>query len=200
MPLIFRLLISATLLLLAATGTAAAGETRFRVTDASGHPVKDAVIFAETGRRPVPAEYVLKQEDLTFDPYVLVVPTGADVAFPNLDRVRHHVYSFSKGNRFELKLYGREEKRTIKFENAGIVAIGCNIHDEMVAYIRVVNSDTFGKTDAAGELTLTLPEGTTSVTAWHPEAKGRDLSVPVPAGGAASIAVTLKVKRSGHAH
>ena len=43
---------------------------------------------------------------------MLVVPVGATVTFPNLDTVRHHIYSFSTAKKFEIKLYGREDART----------------------------------------------------------------------------------------
>jgi plastocyanin len=140
----------------------------------------------------------MKQKDLAFDPFVLIVPVGAEVTFPNLDRVRHHVYSFSKGNKFELKLYGKEEARSVTLEKAGIAAIGCNIHDEMVAYIRVVDTPYAAKTGADGKVTLDLPATATTATVWHPNALPAEANVTLPAKRTAPVAVTLKVK--AHAH
>lgn len=185
-------------LVMAAAAPAAAEKISFRITDSAGAPVSGAVVMSAAKGKPATGTYTMKQSDLTFDPYILVVPVGAEVSFPNLDRVRHHVYSFSKGNRFELKLYGKEDHRSVTFDNPGIVAIGCNIHDEMVGYIRVVESAAFGKTGADGHLALDMSPG--KVTVWHPDAMGREITVDVPSAPNAPVAVTLKMKPKGHAH
>lgn len=182
-------------------GSAAAEKTTFVVTDSAGKPVKDAVVMvAGTSSGPIKFSWPLemKQENLAFDPFVLIVPVGAEVKFPNLDRVRHHVYSFSKGNKFELKLYGKEESRSVKLEKAGIAAIGCNIHDTMVAYIRVVDTPYAAKTGADGKVTLDLPASATTATVWHPNALPAEAKVTLPAKRTAPVAVTLKVKAHEH--
>jgi hypothetical protein len=100
---------------------------------------------------------------------MLIVPVGADVAFPNLDKVRHHVYSFSAGNKFEIKLYGHEENRTAKMSTVGVAAIGCNIHDQMVGFIRVVDTAYAAKTDANGVVTIQdVPSRRRQGQVWHP--------------------------------
>lgn len=147
-----------------------------KVVDASGAPVANAVVTFETAGA-TPSDYgqemKVSQEDIMFHPYVLVVPVGADVEFPNLDRVRHHVYSFSKGNRFELELYGREAHRSVKFKQAGTVAIGCNIHDMMVSYIRVVDAPFAGVTGEDGTVEIrNLPDTVSSGTVWQPDMSG----------------------------
>jgi plastocyanin len=182
-------------------GSAAAEKTTFVVTDSAGKPVKDAVVMvAGTSAGPIKFSWPLemKQENLAFDPFVLIVPVGAEVKFPNLDRVRHHVYSFSKGNKFELKLYGKEESRSVKLEKAGIAAIGCNIHDTMVAYIRVVDTPYAAKTGADGKVTLDLPASATTATVWHPNALPAEAKVTLPAKRTAPVPVTLKVKAHEH--
>ncbi|MEI9926710.1 MAG: hypothetical protein WDN44_02065 [Sphingomonas sp.] len=79
--------------------------------------------------RPTPAvqpggTYTVDQKNIQFHPFVLVVPLNSNVSFPNLDPVRHHVYSFSPAKRFELKLYAREQNRSVRFDKAGVVALG----------------------------------------------------------------------------
>lgn len=149
-----------------------------RVVDDTGHPVANAVVTV-SGDTASPAGFgqlpQVMQRDLMFHPYVLVVPQGTEVEFPNFDRVRHHVYSFSKGNRFELELYGREEHRTITFSKTGTAAIGCNIHDSMVGYIRVVDSSYGAVTDADGIASIAnLPDGVENARVWHPDMMGED--------------------------
>lgn len=140
--------------------------------------------------------YRVSQHDMTFDPFVLVVPVGGEVSFPNQDTVRHHVYSFSPAKSFELKLYGQDETRTVRFDKPGIVALGCNIHDQMSAFIVVVDTPFAAKTDASGQATLrNLPGDQARLTVWHPygKAKGGSITQPV-AIGPGRAAVTLDVR------
>src|SRR5690606_24109010 len=79
---------------------AEAADLRVAVTGADGRPVADAVVTVRVARPPsgriqFPWPMRIAQEHMEFDPFVLIAPTGATVAFPNLDPVRHHVYSFS---------------------------------------------------------------------------------------------------------
>jgi hypothetical protein len=139
--------------------------------------------------------FEMAQENLQFNPFVLVVPEGAEVLFPNRDRVRHHVYSFARGNAFELELYGREQERSVVFDAQGNVPIGCNIHDDMIAFIRVVDTPHATVTDADGVARFSgLDGGSHTVTVWHPYANAEDnqISIEVPAG-ATELTVSLAV-------
>lgn len=110
------------------------------------------------------------QRDMAFVPGTLIVPKGSTVAFPNLDKVRHSIYSFSKAAKFSIDLYGRDQTRKQGFPIAGTVALGCNIHDQMRSYIRVVDTPFAGKTDRNGIVTLSgVPAGAARVTIWHPQ-------------------------------
>ena len=166
---------------------AMAGDLTISVRDAAGRPVQDAVVtvhpVAGVPRGPIRFPWPLRmaQQDIQFQPYVLIVPVGGTVAFPNLDRVRHQVYSFSRGNRFELQLYGRDESRTHTFATAGLAAIGCNIHDQMLAYIKVVDTPWAAKTPAGGDVTLRgVPAGAATLRVWHPRLAGRGNEISQP--------------------
>lgn len=101
-------------------------------------------------------------------PVMTVVQTGAQISFPNNDTVRHHVYSFSPTKPFELKLYSGTPGSPILFDKPGTVVIGCNIHDQMVAYIQVVNTPYFAKSDDTGQARIAdLPLGKYRLKAWH---------------------------------
>ena len=171
---------------------AMAGDLTVRVRDAAGRPVQDAVVTvhpaAGVPRGPIRFASPLRmvQQDIQFQPYVLVVPVGGTVSFPNLDRVRHQVYSFSRGNRFELQLYGRDESRSHTFTAVGVAALGCNIHDQMLAYIKVVDTPWAAKTPAGGDVILrAIPAGAATLRVWHPRLSGR--------GNEISQAVTVAV-------
>lgn len=159
---------------------AVAGDLTVAVRDAAGRPVRDAVITVTPAsgvpRGPIRFSWPLRvvQQNIQFDPYVLIVPVGASVSFPNLDRVRHHVYSFSRGNRFEIQLFGRDESRSHVFTSVGVAALGCNIHDQMLAYVKVVDTPWAAKTGATGDVTVSgIPNGGATLRVWHPRLSGR---------------------------
>jgi hypothetical protein len=147
----------------------------------------------------------MAQQDMTFDPFVLVVPVGAEVSFPNRDPFRHHVYSFSKVKTFELKLYPRGAAPVVKFETPGVVLLGCNIHDSMIAFIDVVDTPFAAKTDAQGRAVIHgVPEGAQKVTVWRPylHAPGNAVAgtVRVPRDGAAAMTFTAEVRAPAMRH
>ena len=109
------------------------------------------------------------QQDLNFQPFVSVVPQGTRVEFPNLDKTRHHVYSFSEAKAFELRLYAGKPEAPVLFDKAGVVTLGCNIHDHMLAYLYVSSSRYAAVTNADGEVFfLDLPPALYTLRLWQP--------------------------------
>jgi len=160
-----------TLLAFGAT-IAHAGSVRVQVVDQAGVPVPDAIVYAlpVNGKPPAtkPASAVIDQIKRRFVPMVSVVQTGASVAFPNKDNIEHDVYSFSPPKRFELNLYHGIPANPVVFDKPGLVVMGCNIHDSMVAYLLIVDTPWFAKTDAHGAATIdNLPADAYKVIAWH---------------------------------
>jgi len=197
-----RILLSL-LLILAAAPAARAGELIVSLKDASGQPVANAVVaYHPAAGAPAPrpsGPYVMTQADIRFDPFVIVVPIGAEVQFPNHDKVRHHVYSFSLAKRFEIKLYGRDETRSISFDHPGVVSLGCNIHDQMMGFIYVTDTPYTAKPGPNGETVLEgLPAGPGTLTVWQPFLKSRNnemtQAVNVPAQGETRVALSLALR------
>lgn len=158
---------------LSLTAPLGAATLAVRVVDAAGRPVKDAVVtfYPSAGARsPRPSgHYVISQQNLQFHPFLTIVPVGADISFPNLDNTKHHVYSFSPAKRFELKLFAKDQSRTVHFDKAGVVALGCNIHDQMSAFIVVTDSVWTARTNAQGTAEFgDAPNGPGRVLVWHP--------------------------------
>lgn len=193
------LLFAATSALL--TAQAWAGDIVVRVTTPDGKPLPDAVAFVPVkpgDPKPTPVDGLkMAQSGKQFAPFVLIAPVGSTVEFPNLDKFRHHVYSFSKGNRFELELYGREEKRVFTFKTAGVAALGCNIHDQMVAFIRVVDTSWAAKSGADGVAKLSAaPEGSRRIDVWHPYSTAKDQIVTqtvTVSAGITTVTVVLDI-------
>jgi plastocyanin len=165
--------------------------------DPLGNPLQDLVVWAvprEGLAPPRTRPAMVEQRNKTFIPLVSVVQTGTLVSFPNRDEIRHHVYSFSAAKKFEIKLYAGTPVDPIPFDKAGEVVLGCNIHDHMVAYIYVVDSPWFAKSDKDGVARIEgLPAGDYDIHAWYYAQDAR----PTPVGvklradeaGAAAFAV-----------
>jgi plastocyanin len=169
-PLALAALIPLTLALASAAAVVAA-PLSVSVRSA-GQPVQDAVVtLTPLGRgtraAPVPKPAVMDQVGSEFSPRVLVVTRGSPVSFPNSDRTRHQVYSFSPAKRFELPLYTGTPPGPVVFDSAGIVTLGCNIHDWMKGYIVVVDTPYFGQSNAQGVVRIDAPPGDYLMTAWH---------------------------------
>ena len=148
-----------------------------RVVDAAGHPVRDAVVAlypaGVAARAPRGGgRYTVSQKNIQFHPFVSIVPVGADVSFPNLDPTKHHVYSFSPAKRFELKLFAKDQSRTVHFDKPGVVALGCNIHDQMSAFIVITDSAWTSRTNPQGLVTFDAPNAPARLTVWHPYLRG----------------------------
>jgi plastocyanin len=169
-------------------GTVQAAEIEILVTDQAGNRLQDAAVVADAlassadaasrGEAKLPL-VIIAQHNKQFEPYVSVIRVGTAIDFPNRDHILHNVYSFSKVKLFQLPLYKDKPPQPVLFDKPGVVVLGCNIHDWMVAYVYVVASPYFSKTDAGGRAVLAaLPPGAYRIRAWHPRKKRRGSSQP----------------------
>lgn len=164
-------------------------------------PLAGAVITiqAESPALPPaqPQQAVLDQQDLAFVPDVLVVPVHSTVVFPNSDAVSHQVYSFSPAKTFQLPLYRGKPYPPVAFDQPGIVTLGCNIHDNMLAYILVTPAPYFGRTDARGKWTVpNLPNGRFRIRLWHPLLAEAATVEREFTSGATNAAVEIRLTRN----
>ncbi|MBI2568588.1 MAG: methylamine utilization protein [Candidatus Schekmanbacteria bacterium] len=137
------------------------------------------------------------QSNKEFSPRVSIVRAGSEVAFPNLDRIFHNVFSLSPTKSFDLGLYRNGASKSVAFDKPGLVHVFCNIHSHMIAYLLVVDSDIYGITDQAGNITLErVPAGMQTVSGWSAEGEEWSRSVVVKAAGTAELEVTLDA--TGH--
>lgn len=187
------------LVLMTTLGTTAglAQAAQFKVLDKDNKPVQDAVVLIEDYKNVQGSNKLaaaeMSQSERRFNPHVLVVPQNTPVTFPNYDSISHHVYSFSDAKVFEKKLYKGVEESPVIFDKKGIVELGCNVHDWMLAYIYVTDSTHFGITNDKGEVTIDLPkEGEHSITLWHPRMADSDKGVRKLNVAGATVVVQLK--------
>jgi plastocyanin len=183
----------------AATGAHAASIS-VQVTDAAGKALPDAAVYLESkeARAAVKPglEKTIAQVGMQFSPRVSIVTVGTAVAFPNQDKVRHHVYSFSPAKNFELKLYAGTPASPVVFDRSGIALLGCNIHDNMAAWVVVVDTPYHGRTGADGRVVLEgVPSGSYQLRAWHSsQPVGNAASEQAVAVSEATAPVSVKLK------
>ena len=160
------------LTLLAFARAAIADDVRIRVTDPQGRPLANAAVMLRWQNAPPPESdpppAVMSQRNMAFVPHTLAIPVHTSVTFPNFDPTRHHVYSFSEAKTFDIKLYVGFPQRPERFDNTGVVAIGCNIHDDMRAFIVVSDAPRMAVTDKSGHaLIKDVPAVPRKVEIWH---------------------------------
>ena len=190
---------------LLSSGSIHAQSLEVTIRDADGMAVENAVIellldaserasYMQTSNRSV------DQLNKEFVPTVTVVTAGSDVSFPNSDDILHHVYSFSSPKMFNIPLYGKGENNDYQenFPTAGVVEIGCNIHDWMLAYIYVAESQLAELSDSSGVARLeSTPAGDYQIRVWHPRASADDMTygVSLVAGQTATLEISLELQR-----
>lgn len=163
--------IAFSLLFFALSFPLSAAEVTVNVRDQADNPLSNAVVYLEPDTKPkqgVLTDANIEQKNKQFSPFVSVVQVGTSVNFPNKDSVRHHVYSFSPIKTFELKLYSGIPAKPVVFDKPGTVVLGCNIHDNMLAYIHIVDTPYYGKSDLNGVVKLKdIPSGQYALKIWY---------------------------------
>ncbi|MEX2354148.1 MAG: methylamine utilization protein [Gammaproteobacteria bacterium] len=152
-----------------------AGTLAVTVTDSGGKALADVAVYVQPqgSLSTMPANKIqIEQKNKEFLPFVTVIQTGTSAYFPNRDGIGHHVYSFSQAKNFQLPLSEQETTDSVLFDKPGVVTVGCNIHDWMVAYIYVVDTPYFAVTDSSGAVNIdNVPAGGYTLHVWHPGSK-----------------------------
>ncbi len=152
--------------------------------------LEDVVVWLEGGAKSSPIKARIDQKDMRFVPRILAVPKGSTISFPNSDAVYHNVFAEFEAKTFDLGMYPKGQSRTVTFQKPGIVSVLCNIHAEMSAYIVVVDSAFYTKSDKKGNFKLSAPTGQYTLRAWHESGKSETRPLTV---GSASVDLTVTV-------
>jgi plastocyanin len=165
---------------------------------ADGAPKSDAskvVVYLEgiaADVQPLSTTPQVHQHDQQFSPDLTVVTRGSTIAFPNDDKIFHNVFSVSEPARFDLGLYKSGESKSVQFERPGVVDVYCNIHPQMAAKIKVLDTPYYALTAANGSFFIpNVPPGTYPVVAWQPYGAEYRGTVTVASGGTATVSIQL---------
>jgi plastocyanin len=160
-------------------------------------------VYLENVPGPMPAPVVreMRQKNLTFTPGLMVIVKGTTVEFPNDDKVFHNVFSVSKSTRFDLGLYKSGTTKAVTFKQAGVVDVYCNIHPQMIAKIKVLDTGYYAVTGADGSFRIkNVPPGTYPLVAWQAHGQEYRGEVKVTAGAATSVTLALVEGKATTAH
>ncbi|MCJ8313526.1 MAG: methylamine utilization protein [Saccharospirillaceae bacterium] len=157
-----------------------AQDLHIQVLDKQQKPIQSAVLYIKHSSLDKPKQItdtkIVNQLDKEFIPYVTAIQKGDAIHFPNADNIRHQVYSFSQAKQFEIPLYKANTNNlssTITFDQTGVVAAACNIHDWMITYIYVVATDKYSVSDQQGKAIISnLIPGQYEILIWHPKLNG----------------------------
>ncbi|HEY6214930.1 MAG TPA: methylamine utilization protein [Vicinamibacterales bacterium] len=187
------------LLVLSLAAAARAATITVDVRDARGGAVADAVVYAVPEGRELPLvkkSAIMDQKNRTFVPHVLPVQTGTAVRFPNSDDIRHQVYSFSSVKQFQIPLYKGTPANPVVFDRAGVVTLGCSIHDRMSAYIVIVDTPYFATTKKNGRAELeAVNAGKYALRVWYPEMANEPAPTALALGSADNERVVVTVRK-----
>jgi len=186
-------------LLLSLPAAARAATITVDVRDARGAGVADAVVYAVPEGRELPLgkkTAIMDQKNRTFVPHILPIQTGTSVRFPNSDDIRHQVYSFSPAKVFQLPLYEGTPANPVVFDRAGVVTLGCNIHDRMSAYIVIVDTPYFATTTKKGRAQLPqIGAGKYALRVWYPEMANEPAPVPLMLGASENKGLVVTIRK-----
>jgi hemoglobin len=158
------------------TGSKLPGSLKGTIT-VDGKPLDGVglvMLYPQSGRYPKrTAKYrVVEQRNKTFSPRLLAVPPGSTVAFPNYDDFYHNVFSTSATQQFDLGLYKQGQSREIKFNEAGVVRLGCNVHAKMASWIFIIDAPAYVPVEGSTEFNFrSLAPGKYKAKVWSEKSK-----------------------------
>ncbi len=157
-----------------------ATELDILLRDQRGAPVADAIVVlsADAAITPPSQTTLVDQKNEAFTSLVSLLRPGDSIRFHNSDKVLHHVYSFARLNPFDVHVRPGETTAEVLYATAGLAAIGCNVHDDMLTYAFVTDRPFAAKTGSDGRARiLDAPEGETRLAIWHPRQQAKDQTI-----------------------
>ena len=169
--------------------------------DASGG-IRDAVVWLElpdTGMTPAAAPVLIDQNQCVFDPHVVAIPAGGEIAVHNSDTVIHNIRIFRKGKPDMLMhQWQKPDSADIpwRFKEPGRYVVRCGVHYWMYSWVFVAPGGPFAVTDASGRFTLAgLPAGKHTLHIWHETLGTKEIQVEVAAAGSQLDPILLSLPK-----
>ncbi|MBI4511402.1 MAG: carboxypeptidase regulatory-like domain-containing protein [Deltaproteobacteria bacterium] len=159
------------------------------------HRANAIVHVKNAGSGTSTAKVKMDQKGLIFVPRVLPIQKGTTVEFTNSDPTGHNVFT-PDGDKYDLGTWPKGDSRKYTFTKAGVFRQLCRVHDDMIAFIVVLDTKYFAVSDKNGQFKLSgLPPGDYTLSTWHEKLGASDVTVKVTAGQAAKVDITLGAKK-----
>ena len=135
------------------------------------------------------APVTLDQDGCRYHPHVLGIQVGQQLAIKNSDGILHNIKAKAKANRpFNISQPTVMTSSKTFDKPEVMVALECNVHGWMHAWLGVLPHPFFSVSGADGSFTLAgLPPGTYTIEAWH-EKYGAQTATVTVAGSEAKTA------------
>ena len=150
-------------------------------------------VSSASGATASPEPPKLDQNGCTFDPKVIIVRPGEEMAVMNSDGILHNVHTYSEKNTPMNKAQpGFVKTMPLTFDKAEVIQVRCDVHGWMKAWIVVVDSPYAVVTDERGSFSLAgVPAGTHQLTVWHGALGEQTQEVTVSEGKETSVRFEL---------
>lgn len=164
------------------------------VADVAKHKANTIVFVKNAGQGTSTKTVTMDQKGLVFSPRVMPIQKGTTVEFLNSDSVGHNVFT-PDNEKYDLGTWPQGEVRKFQFVKTGVYRQLCRVHDDMIAFIVVLDTKWFAVSDKAGAFKLpALPPGKYTLGVWHEKLAAADVEIEVAAGKTATVSVTLGPK------
>jgi plastocyanin len=140
--------------------------------------------------KPPAAPIELNQTAKLFGPHVLPAVVGSRVRFLNNDPFEHNV--FSPEGKYDLGSWPQGQSKDRTFSKVGVYTQLCRIHPEMEAFIVVLDTPYFAKTNLQGAFEVhDVPPGQYTLDVWSEKLKATHQPITVESGKPTTVQLML---------
>lgn len=172
-----------------------------------GGVIKNAFVHLKTGvpkkNYPAPAQpIVLDQKGCMYAPRIQGAVLGQVLKVTNSDQTLHNIHSLSAKYLLNVAqpVAGMVYDLPLKTEEV-MLALKCEIHTWMEAYVGVIPHPFFSVSSAAGTYEIrNVPPGAYTVQAWHDQLGAQTKDVQVAAGQTVTVDFTFTPKSIADLH
>ena len=171
------------------TAASNAGDIKGKINAKSSKRALNTIIYIEKieGKTFLPPKeaVIIDQKNLEFLPHIQPILIGTKVKFLNSDNVLHNVFSPDAcANKFNLGTWAKGTTKDYTFKEKCITTLLCNVHPEMEAYVLVLETPYFTKSEKDGSYVIKdVPAGTYTLKVWNEKLEAEDVVIKVPAKG-----------------
>ena len=188
------------------TNVCGLGQRTVNWIDVKDGALRGVVVFIDGIKEGKPwpkGEYGIDQRGCKFEPWIQVIRNGSTVVVKNSDPVMHNINAkemiLLKGGRVVKRTIFNfaqakpsETKKRIKTRRSPFIAINCEAHNFMFAWMFAADNPYAVVVGEDGSFTLSdVPPGRYKVKAWHPRLGIQEAEVTVPAKGSVEVNFTF---------